>query len=187
MKNVNLYICLFVALFIFFNNTMAYEEPDYKIVHQTKKFEIRYYEKRIVVQTKFDRENSGFMKLFNYISGSNNHSEKIKMTTPVTMLKVGEDTFMQFSLPSKFNSTNTPLPNENSVEISYIDAGHFAVSRYSGRTTDENFHKNANILLKELEKKSIIIKSSPIKAIYDGPFTIPLFRRNEVMFLVEWN
>ena len=127
------------------------------------------------------------MKLFNYISGSNNNFEKIEMTTPVTLLKNGEDTFMQFYLPSKFNSTNTPLPNEKSVEISYVDAGFFAVFRYSGRTTDKNHYKYANILLKELEKKRILIRSTPIKAIYDGPFTIPLFRRNEVMFLVEWN
>ena len=41
--------------------------------------------------------------------------------------------------------------------------------------------------LKKLEKENILIKSPPIKAIYDGPFTIPLFRRNEAMFLVEWN
>ena len=105
----------------------------------------------------------------------------------IPKISSGEDTFMQFSLPSKFNSTNTPLPNENSVEISYIDAGYFAVFRYSGRTTDKNFYKHVNTLFKELEKKSIIIKSPPIKAIYDGPFTIPLFRRNEVIFLVEWN
>ena len=186
METVSFYICFF-GIFLSFKSIMAYEEPDYKIVHHTKNFEIRFYEKRIVAQTKFDRENSGFMKLFNYISGSNYHSEKIKMTTPITLLKDREDTFMQFSLPSKFNSTNTPSPNDKSVEISYIDEGHFAVLRYSGRTTVKNFHKNANILLKELEKKNILTISPPIKAIYDGPFTIPLFRRNEVMFLVEWN
>ncbi len=37
------------------------------------------------------------------------------MTTPVSLLKAGEDKIIQLNLPSKFNSTNTPLPKDNSV------------------------------------------------------------------------
>ena len=40
--------------------------------------------------------------------------------------------------------------------------------------------------LKEiLIKDKIEIIGPPIKAIYNGPFTLPVFRRNEVMFLVN--
>ena len=109
------------------------------------------------------------------------------MTTPVTLINNGKETVMQFYLPSKFEMSNTPLPTDTSLEISSIDAGYFAVIRYSGRTTDKNFYKHTGILKKKLDKEKILIKSPPIKAIYDGPFTIPLFRRNEAMFLVEWN
>ena len=186
MKTKSFYAYLFFILFTF-KSIMAYEEPNYKIVHQTKLFEIRSYGERIVVQTRFSTENSGFMKLFNYISGSNKNSEIIKMTTPVALINNGEETIMQFYLPSKFEMSNTPLPTDTSLEISSIDAGYFAVIRYSGRTTDKNFYKHTNFLKKELEKEKILIKSPPIKAIYDGPFTIPLFRRNEVIFLVDWN
>ena len=186
MKTKSFYTYFFLILFTF-KSIMAYEEPNYKIVHQTKLFEIRSYGERIVAQTRFSTENNGFMKLFNYISGSNKNSEKIKMTTPVTLLNEGEETVMQFYLPSKFEMSNTPLPTDKSIEISSIDAGYFAVIRYSGRTTDKNFYKHTNFLKKELEKEKILIKSPPIKAIYDGPFTIPLFRRNEAMFLVDWN
>ena len=47
---------------------MAYDEFPYKVVHQTDKYEIRFYEERLVVQTQYTNQNNGFRKLFNYIS-----------------------------------------------------------------------------------------------------------------------
>ena len=63
---------------------MAYEEPSFKIVHQTDKYEIRHYQERLAVQSNYTNQNSSFRNLFNYISGANKDSQKIKMTTPVT-------------------------------------------------------------------------------------------------------
>ena len=63
---------------------MAYEEADYQVVKQFDEFEIRYYQERYVIQVSYANQNSGFQKLFNYISGQNNQSQKIEMTTPVT-------------------------------------------------------------------------------------------------------
>ena len=38
----------------------------------------------------------------------------------------------------------------------------------------------------KLLKDKIVIKGFPIKATYNGPFTLPLLRRNEAMFKIEW-
>ena len=65
-------------------NTMAYEEASYKVVQKFENFEIRYYQERYVIQVNYSNQNGGFQKLFNYISGQNNQSKKIEMTTPVT-------------------------------------------------------------------------------------------------------
>ena len=59
--------------------------------------------------------------------------------------------------------------------------------RYSGRASDRNFIKHKEILEKELNKNKISIISPPIRATYDSPFTLPMNRRNEAMYKVEFN
>ena len=169
------------------NSIMAYEEADYKTVYQTEQFDVRFYGERLVVQTSYGDQNGGFRKLFNYISGSNDSSEKIAMTVPVTQSDPGEGMVMQFYLPSKFDKESTPNPDDESLEISTIDAGYYAVIKFSGRSKEKNFNKHSKILRKELEKNDIKIIGPSIKATYNGPFTLPRFRRNESMFLVSWD
>ena len=166
---------------------MAYEEADYETVHQAEQFDVRFYEDRLVVQTSYGDQNGGFRKLFNYISGSNDSSEKIAMTIPVTQSDPGEGMVMQFYLPSEFDKENTPNPSDESLEISTIEEGYYAVIKFSGRSKEKNFNKHSEILKKELEKENIQIIGPSIKATYNGPFTLPRFRRNESMFLVSWD
>ena len=177
---------LAIALLVFTITAYAYEEPEYKIVFESDQFEVRFYEERLVVQTKYANQNGGFRKLFNYISGSNKDSEEISMTVPVTQSNSGEGMVMQFYLPSKFDKSNAPLPDDGSLEISSIDAGHYAAITFSGRSTEKNFNKYSGILRKELESDNVLIIGPAIKATYNGPFTLPRFRRNESMFLVDW-
>ena len=168
-------------------NLMAYEEAGYKVVHKGENFEIRYYEERIVIQARYESGNSGFRKLFNYISGQNQGGKKIEMTTPVTELQEENQMVMQFYLPARFNASSAPLPADNSLEIATIDEGYFAVIQYSGFASNKNFYKHAQILKSSLERDNINISSQPIKATYDGPFTLPNLRRNEAMYLVLWD
>ena len=169
------------------NSIMAYEEADYETVYQTEQFDVRFYEDRLVVQTSYGDQNGGFRKLFNYISGSNDSSEKIAMTIPVTQSDPGEGMVMQFYLPSEFDKENTPNPSDESLEISTIEEGYYAVIKFSGRSKEKNFNKHSEILKKELVKERIEIIGPSIKATYNGPFTLPRFRRNESMFLVSWD
>ena len=57
---------------------------------------------------------------------------------------------------------------------------------YSGRASDKNFIKHKEILEKELKNKNVSIISPPIRATYDSPFTLPMNRRNEAMFKIEY-
>ena len=176
-------IALILVIILPLGFAMAIEEPSYKLVEQNDKYEIRFYEERIVVQTKNTNENSGFRRLFNYISGQNNGSQKIAMTAPVTQ----SNDVMQFYLPSKFDITNTPIPLDQNVELSTVDEGYYAVIRYSGRSSNSNFLLHSNILQNELLTNGINIVSKPIKATYNGPFMPGFMRRNEAMYKVSYS
>ena len=165
---------------------MAYEETNYEVVKKNEIYEIRKYSDRLAIETEISNQGSSFRKLFNYISGNNENNEEIKMTTPVTQVEKKGSMTMQFYLPSRFNKDNIPSPSNSDVKILNIKGGYYAVITYSGRASDKNFIKHKNILENELIKKDdISILSPPIKATYDSPFTLPLFRRNEAMFEVN--
>ena len=163
---------------------MAYEETNYEIVKENKIYEIRKYPNRLVIETS-SIEGNGFRKLFNYISGNNKDNEEIKMTVPVTQeIKNGNMT-MQFYLPSKFNKNNAPKPVNSEVKILTIEGGYYAVIEYSGRSSDKNFLKNKDILDKALKQDNLMVLSPPIRASYNSPFTLPMLKRNEVMYRVD--
>ena len=162
---------------------MAYEEANYEIVKENKNYEIRKYPDRLIIETN-SIEGNGFRKLFNYISGNNEEKKEIKMTVPVTQEIKNGNMKMQFYLPSKFNKDNAPKPSSSEIEILNIKGGYFAVIKYAGRSSDKNFLKNKEILEKALKKDDIIILSTPIRASYNSPFTLPMLKRNEVMYRI---
>ena len=164
---------------------MAYEELNYKLVKQNKVYEIRKYSDRLAIETITSNQSSGFRELFNYISGNNKGNRKIKMTTPVTQVEKKGSMTMQFYLPSRFNKDNIPNPSNPDIKILNIKGGYYAVIIYSGRTSNKNFIKHKNILEDGLKNNNILILSPPVKATYDGPFTLPMRRRNEVMFEIN--
>ena len=165
---------------------MANEEAKYDVVKSNEIYEIRKYSDRLAIQALNTDENNSFRKLFNYISGNNEKNEEIKMTVPVTQMEKKGNMTMQFYLPSKFNKDNVPNPSRPDVEIVNIEGGYYAVIRYSGRASDKNFIKHKEILENELKKDNISITSPAIKASYNSPFTLPMLRRNEAMFKVNW-
>jgi hypothetical protein len=165
---------------------MAYEEANYEVVLKNNIYEIRKYSDRLTVETIEYNQSSGFRKLFNYISGNNKTNEEIQMTTPVTRIEKNGNMTMQFYLPSKYNKKNTPDPIDKDVKIINIEGAYYAVIIYSGRTTDKNFLKHKDILEKELIKDNISIIGLPIRATYNSPFTLPMNRRNESMFKINY-
>ena len=176
----------FFAYLLLNSNAMASREAPYKVVHENDTYEVRHYSDRLVIEVIQLNDNRSFRQLFNYIAGENSNTEKIEMTTPVTQTKKDNKSFMQFFLPSRFTKKNVPTPNNPNIKIDTIEEGYFAVIRYSGRITDKNFEKHAQILKQKLLKDKVSIIGSPIRATYNGPFTLPTLRRNEVMFSVDW-
>ena len=193
--------CLIILLFNIFSikQTMSYEEPKYKTIKTTDVYEIREYDDRLAVEIEYSNEDSGFRYLFNYISGENKSSEKVKMTvpvtqsvkinmtTPVTQSSQGGKMKMQFYLPSKFTIKNAPQPTNERVNLIIIKGGVYAVISYSGRLTNRNYSKHYKQITNQLNKDNIEFIEPAIRATYNGPFTLPIFRRNEIMMKINYN
>ena len=187
MRLFKLFIILFCSsVYLFYSNAMANEEAKYEVIQKNEIYEVRKYSDRLAVETFDSNQNSGFRKLFNYISGNNKINKKISMTTPVTRIKKNGNMTMQFYLPSKYNQDNAPDPSSNEVKIVNIEGGYYAVLRYSGRASDKNFIRHKEILEEELKKNNISVISPSIRATYDSPFTLPMNRRNEAMFKINY-
>ena len=170
---------------IIVSSSMATEQLKYETIDVNEVYEIRKYSDRLVIETVTSNQNSSFRKLFNYISGSNEKNQEIKMTAPVTQIEKNGNMTMQFYLPSEFDENNTPNPSNSEVKILNMKGGYFAAITYSGRASDKNFIKHKEILENQLKEDNISILSPPIRATYNSPFTLPMLRRNEVMFEIN--
>ncbi|MDC3235180.1 heme-binding protein [Candidatus Puniceispirillum sp.] len=178
---------------------MSYEEPKYTVVSETDSYEVRRYKDRTVAEVSYERDNSGFRVLFDYISGANlgskklemtvpvTQSEKIAMTVPVTQSKSNGKMIMRFFLPEEFSMQNAPRPTDTRVRIIDLPEQYFGVISYSGFASESNFEKHREELRTVLLNDGFVITGQPVKATYNSPFTLPFLRRNEAMYPLEWN
>ena len=97
---------------------------------------MRDYPALTVVETPMGGSRSGddgsFMRLFRFITGSNEAKEKIAMTTPVFMSGSESNATMAFVMPAKLAATQVPKPTDGSVKVRELEPGRFAVLRFSG-------------------------------------------------------
>ena len=65
MVKIFLFFRLYFFIIILFSYSfaMAYEEPSFKIIHQTDIYEIRYYKERLAIQSTYTNQNSSFRNL----------------------------------------------------------------------------------------------------------------------------
>ena len=108
-------------------------------------------------------------------------STKIDMTAPVNQVEVNGDRVMRFFLPTKFTMLDAPRPTSNAIKLVIVKGQTYAVARYSGRSSDQNFIRNAHTLSKALKRDGVNTSGDPIKATFNGPFMPFFLRRNEVM------
>jgi DNA gyrase inhibitor GyrI len=123
--------------------------------------------------------NSGFRKLFGYITGKNQNQESIAMTTPVFISD--ERRKMAFVLPAKSSSGQISAPLDPSLSIKKIPAGRFAVLRFSGGRSSTLETQSLSLLRTWIAKKGLTAAGSPIYGYFDPPWTPGFLRRNEVM------
>ena len=195
-----------LVLLVFTNHSYGIEKPEFEVVFNDDDIEYRLYKPYLVAVTTVANDSNygkaattGFMRLFNYISGDNTSNtdiamtspvqqksaEKISMTAPVQQTETALGWNVAFMLPSKYTMQTAPQPTDTLIEIVEVPARLMAVIRYSGRWTEKNFEKHEAKLRERVEGAGIIILSTPESAVYNPPFMPPFMRHNEVMFEVS--
>jgi hypothetical protein len=160
-----------------------------------------------------EASNKGFRKIADYIFGNNQsaqsgnaakiamtapvtlepQSEKIAMTAPVTLSATGQEAGMavsnkwrvHFVMPSQYTLSNIPQPKNPDVKLREIPGKLFAVNSYSGFNTQARVQSKTDELSAWVLSQKMKALSSPQLSRYDPPWTLPMFRRNEIMIEVE--
>lgn len=165
----------------------AYESAEYKVVESDGAFEIREYPELTLVTTSTKFESQGndgsFMRLFRYISGSNDAEQKVAMTTPVFMQRDAEDVpgEMAFVIPKEVAEQGAPNPAGEGVQLQKRKGGRFAVLRFAGRIDGEAVAKAEASLRTWMAKRELDGEAKAESAGYDPPWTPGPLRRNEVL------
>lgn len=159
-----------------------YETPEYEILLKEDDFEIRKYLDFFIVEyenTADPKMDDGFGSLFKYISSDNKENEKISMTVPVISQEQDKQSTMAFVVPSKFGD-KIPEPNNPNIYVKKFEEGLFGTIRYSGTSKDSKQAKMRDKLGEWILDQGYQNESNYMKASYDGPYVLPMMRRNEV-------
>ena len=198
----------FPFLLFFSQQLMATEEPDFTLIYKEKSFEIREYAPRIIAQVKingnFDEASStGFRGLADFIFGNNsinNESKKISMTAPViaeptskqipmTAPVLAEEKnnqwFISFVMPKEYSLQTLPKPNNSEITLTNLPKEKFAVIIFSGLVRESSYDEKIILLNNFIKKKKLKTLGSVQIARYNPPWTLPFFRRNELMIKVR--
>lgn len=120
-------------------------------------------------------------------------AQKIAMTAPVTLepeaaatgtpaaLQGAKRWRVHFVMPSEYTLATLPQPNNPAVALREVPAKTWAVLRYSGFNSEARVQEHTNDLLAWINARQLVPVGNPQLARYDPPWTLPMFRRNEIM------
>ncbi len=168
------------------------EEQKYTVIRKEKDFEIRFYPAATIATISSDaktyRELSGpgFRQLAGYIFGGNAAETQISMTAPVHMNINDSGSTMSFVMPSAYNESNLPKPNDPNVVIKKTSEEYVAVMRFGGYASDDDLKYYSEKLQNLLKEKGITTYGHYRYLGYNPPYQI-INRKNEIIVSVKWN
>ncbi|NBO59157.1 MAG: heme-binding protein [Chitinophagia bacterium] len=204
MKQIKIFfLSLFISLF-YTDHVMAIEEPKYEIIQIDGAFEIRKYTSMLIAETFTDGDmdeasNKGFRLIADFIFGNNqavdsNTNSKIAMTAPVTVEYQNSESSMlsakkwriHFVMPSQFTIANIPKPKSDAISLREVPSKFYLVHSYSGFNTIARVQSKTDETMQWAQRKSLKVIGTPQLSRYDPPWTLPMFRRNEIMVEINW-
>ena len=180
-------------------------EPAHKVMSKNEGYEVREYAGYLVAETAVsgpwkDALNEGFRRLFSYISGNNEGRSKVAMTAPVLSGKpekvamtapvlqeagTGDEQIVSFIAPAAYTMETIPAPKDPRVRIRQVPAFTAAVLRYGGWTDPGKIEGKTEELRSLLARDGRTPIPPFLSAQYNPPWTIPPFRRNEIIVRIR--
>ena len=178
---------------------MATEEPKFTAHLTEGAFELRQYAPFLVAETAVAGDmdaasNQGFRAIADFIFGNNqapgqSGSAKIAMTAPVTVepraadtpMREAQDWRVQFVMPSQYTLQTIPKPKNPAVTLREVPATWYAVVRDPGINTQSKVEDKTAELLAWIKAKGWTPVAAPQLARYDPPWTLPFWRRSEIL------
>jgi hypothetical protein len=204
-----------LTLLLMSSLAMAVEEPRYEVISAQGDFELRRYPPLLIAQTVVEGDmdqasRKGFQLLADFIFGNNQASEgaasaKIAMTAPVTIEPQSAKIAMtapvtlqaqaglsetgpwrvHFVMPSKYTLASIPKPRNPAVQLRELPPQWFVAHKFSGFTTESRIEAKTQEAVQWARQQSLAALSPPQLARYDPPWTLPMFRRNEILIEVS--
>ena len=107
------------------------------------------------------------------------------MTAPVFMHGENNKSVMSFVMPRGFTRQSTPEPTNPEVWVDEVTNLNVAAITFSGTLSEDNKQQYTRQLKDWLSEQELQIQGEAFTAAYNGPFTLPAFRRNEILIEVK--
>ena len=175
------------------------ERPEYEIEATNGAIEVRSYAPMIGAEAVVEGErktaiNEGFRLIAAYIFGANQPNAKIAMTAPVlqqkrtiamtapvTQQSAGDAWTVRFIMPKSWSMETLPIPNDPRISLRPCPARRFVAITFSGLATSNVLQTRTDELRRYITDHKLATTGEPVLAFYNPPWTLPFFRRNEIM------
>lgn len=193
-RKMNMLISLLVLLVLLVvlywrTSRAAYESARYTVVRAEQGIEIRDYAALVLAETPMTKgaanRDGGFLRLFRFITGSNESKQKLAMTTPVLIDTDPSAARMAFVLPASVELSAVARPTDPSVSLRRQEPVRYAALRFYGTISEQRQDEAYARLLDRLKAMGMEPQSGPQFAYYDPPWTPTFLRRNEVLVEVS--
>jgi hypothetical protein len=195
-------------------NSMATEEPSFKVTLKKGQIEVRDYPALIAAEVRVSGDrgeavSAGFKLLAGYIFGGNERRQSIAMTAPVMqtsngsagsgasgsekiamtapVMQSGEDGAwtIRFMMPKEYTLATLPVPKDTRVQLVSLPPARFGVIRFSGLAREPDIESNTAELKAFIASNHFSIAGPASLARYDPPWTPWFMRRNEVLIALN--
>ena len=184
--------------------TSRVEQPTYGVLRSSVAIELRAYDATIVAEVSLrggrrEALSEGFGLIAAYIFGANRPNTTVAMTAPVEQqgarkiamtAPVGQQSeqdgwVVRFTMPRGWSMDTLPSPDDPRVVLKPLEAKTMLAIRFSGIANDALLGSKTDELRRYAIAHGIETFGEPLLAFYNPPWTLPFFRRNEVLLEVK--